>query len=104
MSQEGLITLIYKRGEKEDTSDRGPASLLNTANVILAMALRAAIEEIRLRSVESLEDHLILKSYVICYGREGNMFPTLSLPPSDVLIKYKNYLAESGRDLIGQVY
>lgn len=68
------------------------------------MGLRAAIEEIRLRSVASLKDHLILKSHVICYARGGNMFPTVNPQLSDVLIKYENYLAESARVFIGQVY
>uniref|UniRef100_A0A8C3JDJ3 Uncharacterized protein n=1 Tax=Calidris pygmaea TaxID=425635 RepID=A0A8C3JDJ3_9CHAR len=36
MNQEELIRLIYKRGEKEDTSEWRPVSLLNTANRILA--------------------------------------------------------------------
>lgn len=42
------------------------------------MALRAAIEETRLKSVEFLKNHLVLKSHVIWCMREGNVFPTLN--------------------------
>lgn len=68
------------------------------------MPLGAAIKEIRLKSVESLKDHLILKIHVICYGGEGTLFPTLNPQLSDIVIKYKNDLAESARDFIGHVY
>lgn len=38
-----------------------------------AMGLKAAVKEIRLKSVETPKYHLILKSHVTCYEREGNV-------------------------------
>lgn len=89
MSQGELITLIYKKWEK-DTSDWGPVCTEYCKYNIgkgTAVALRAAIEENKLKNVESLNDHLILESHVIWYGRDRNMFLTLSAQLSDVFIK-----------------
>lgn len=88
MNQDKLITLIYKRGEKEDI--RLETCLFTEyreydVGTGTAMRLRTATKEIRLTSVESLKHHLILKSRAINYGTEGNVFPTIKPLPSDIL-------------------